>query len=57
MTELTTDVRGRSIGSMNDTGSAVADSGSGPTSAGDKVVGALSHTVLVIWSLLVWLWM
>jgi N-acetylglucosamine transport system permease protein len=53
MTELSTDVRGRSIGSMTDSGSAVAESGSGPTSAGDKVVGAVSHTVLVIWSLLV----
>jgi N-acetylglucosamine transport system permease protein len=53
MTELSTDVRGRSVGSMTDAGSAVAESGSGPTSTGDKVVGAVSHTVLVIWSLLV----
>jgi N-acetylglucosamine transport system permease protein len=53
MTDVSTDVRGRSIGSMTDTGSAVADSGSGPTSTGDKVVGTVSHTVLVIWSLLV----
>ena len=30
-----------------------ADRGDGPTTTGDKVVGAVSHTVLVIWSLLV----
>src|ERR671916_2275562 len=53
MTDVSTDVRGRSIGSMTDAGAAVADSGPGPTSAGDKVVGAVSHTVLGIWSLLV----
>ena len=51
MTDVSTDVRGRSIGSMTDAGAAVA--GPGPTSTGDKVVGAVSHTVLVIWSLLV----
>ncbi|HZA05696.1 MAG TPA: carbohydrate ABC transporter permease [Propionibacteriaceae bacterium] len=53
MTDVSTDVRGRSIGSMTDAGAAVADSGPGPASTGDKVVGAMSHTVLVIWSLLV----
>ena len=30
-----------------------ADRGDGPTTTGDKVVGAVSHTVLVLWSLLV----
>jgi N-acetylglucosamine transport system permease protein len=50
VTGLTTDVRTAPVG-----GDAPFpdDAGGGPTSTGDKVVGAVSHTVLVIWSLLV----
>ena len=50
MTGVTTDVR---EGSVSDARVDVAASDRGPTSTGDKVVGAASHTVLVIWSLLV----
>ena len=50
MTGVTTDVR---EGSTSDARVDVAASDGGPTSTGDKAVGAASHTVLVIWSLLV----
>ena len=50
MTGLTTDVR---QGSVTEGRVDVADSDGGPTSTGDKVVGAVSHTVLVVWCVLV----
>jgi N-acetylglucosamine transport system permease protein len=49
MTSTSTDLRGPVTDSRLD----VADSDAGPTSTSDKVVGAVSHTVLVIWCLLV----
>jgi N-acetylglucosamine transport system permease protein len=50
MTGVTTDVR---EGSVTEGRVDVADSDGGPTSTGDKVVGAVSHTVLVVWCVLV----
>src|SRR3712207_5049863 len=50
MTGVTTDVR---EGAVTEGRVDVPDSDGGPTSTGDKVVGAISHTVLVIWCLLV----
>ena len=49
MTSTSTDLRGPVTDARID----IADSDGGPTSTGDKVVGAVSHTVLVIWCLLV----
>jgi N-acetylglucosamine transport system permease protein len=49
MTSTSTDLRGPVTDARID----LADSDGGPTSTGDKVVGAVSHTVLVIWCLLV----
>jgi N-acetylglucosamine transport system permease protein len=49
MTDVTTDER---TGATTDTRVDVPDT-DGPTTTGDKVVGAVSHTVLVIWCLLV----
>ena len=49
MTSTSTDLRGPVTDSRVDVG----NSDGGPTTTGDKVVGAVSHTVLVIWCLLV----
>ncbi|HLL63706.1 MAG TPA: carbohydrate ABC transporter permease [Propionibacteriaceae bacterium] len=49
MTSTSTDLRGPVTDARVD----LTSSDGGPASAGDKVVGAVSHTVLVIWCLLV----
>ena len=52
MSQITTNLREQSVGSATDTRIAAAEPGQ-PTTTGDKVVAATSHTVLVTWCLLV----